>query len=247
MDNAGTLLPGLTPIMGLADTYTTGNRTQLATEINGATNDFVNNYWYTSNPVSNPLGLLSEVTQTGNSNGGDAVAAKTATFQYDRQGELTGVGRYQDATGSSADLVAQAAYGYDLDGNLLTLGYSGQGTSVLPSYTYTYDPLGNMATSWSTLDGSQAAATVAYASDSTGQLLSASGGSLPSSETYSYLCSGQPPGADFSAAIRCPGTEKRVGGAGGGASSPCSPARCGRKPGQDARRTASGWRFALSA
>jgi len=35
---------------------------------------------------------MSQETQTGNS--GNAVAAKTATFQYDRLGEFTAVGRY---------------------------------------------------------------------------------------------------------------------------------------------------------
>ena len=37
---------------------------------------------------------------------------------------------------------------------------------------------------------------------------------------------------------RMDGTEERVGGAGGGASSPCSPARCGRNSGRDAPRLA---------
>ncbi|NLS98224.1 MAG: RHS repeat protein, partial [Planctomycetaceae bacterium] len=41
---------------------------------------------------------------------------------------------------------------------------------------------------------------------------------------YDYLCPCQLAIADFSADSSCPGTEKRVGGAGGGDSSPCSPA-----------------------
>lgn len=73
---------------------------------------------------------------------------------------------------------------------------------------------------------------------------------------YEYLCPCQLAIADFSADSSCPGTEKRVGGAGGGDSSPCSPAGGGRNrarqqadgahPWQDARAAgleARAWRF----
>jgi hypothetical protein len=67
---------------------------------------------------------------------------------------------------------------------------------------------------------------------------------------YCYLCPCQLAGEVFLVvALLRAGTEERVGGAGGGASSPCSPARCGRKrnalrivtpdPWQDARPTGS--------
>ena len=87
-------IPGLDPVVTLNAQYTGGNRTQLAAAI-GETNDFVNNYQY-----EGIWGQMSQVTQTGNS--GNAVAAKTATFAYDRLGEFSGVGRYQYA-GTSAN------------------------------------------------------------------------------------------------------------------------------------------------
>jgi RHS repeat-associated protein len=127
---------------------------------------------------------MSQVTQTGN--GGDAVAAKTVTFAYDRLGEFTGISRYQNAD-ATANLVAQAAYGYDLNGNLTSLVYS-KANSTLPSYSWTYDSLGNMTSSSETL-GSIVDA-VSYTSDSTGQLLSATATSGPPSESYSYDSNG---------------------------------------------------------
>ena len=79
-------------------------------------------------------------------------------------------------------------------------------------------------------------------------------GSTP--QIYAYLCPCKLAIADFSADSSCPGTEKRVGGAGGGDSSPCSPAGGGRNrarrqaggahPWQDARAAgleARAWRF----
>ena len=149
-------IPGLAPTVTLASQYTNGDRTQLAASI-GSTNDFVNNYQY-----QGLLGEMSQVTQT--SNGGNAVAAKTATFQYDLQGELTGVDRYQNAD-ATANFVAQATYGYDAIGALTSLAYTDKYSNTLDSYTYSYDALGNMASSTNTFDG-----TVSYTSDATGQL-----------------------------------------------------------------------------
>ena len=76
-----------------------------------------------------------------------------------------------------------------------------------------------------------------YAYNSLGQMTSVQqtgdyGGNPITSKLvdFTYLCPCQLAGADFfrAAVLFGPGTEKRVGGAGGGASSPCSPARGGR-------------------
>ena len=75
--------------------------------------------------------------------------------------------------------VAQAAYGYDLNGNLTSLVYSNSG-STLPGYSWTYDPLGNMTSSNETLGG--IVDSVNYTSDSTGQLLTATATSGPPSD-----------------------------------------------------------------
>ena len=93
-----------------------------------------------------------------------------------------------------------------------------------------------------------------------GRLMASIGRHAPGKEgsrtDYAYLCPCQLAIADFSADSSCPGTEKRVGGAGGGDSSPCSPAGGGRNrarqqaggahPWQDARAAgleARAWRF----
>ena len=163
-DDAGNVLteaeqiPGLTPTITLSSQYAAGNRTQVAAAI-GGTNDFVNNYQYNS-----VLGQMSQVSQT--SNGANAVAAKTATFQYDLLGDFSAVSRYQNAD-SSANLVAQAAYGYDNAGRLTSLTYTDGNSATLLGYGWTFDPLGNISQETNTRDG-----TVNYTSDSTGQLLS---------------------------------------------------------------------------
>ena len=163
-DDAGDVLtetqqiPGLTPTITLASQYTAGNRTQLAVAI-GGTNDFVNNYEYNS-----LFGQMSQVSQT--SNGGNAVAAKTATFQYDLLGDFSNISRYQYAD-STANLVAQAAYGYDNAGRLTSLVYTDGSNATLVGYGWTFDLRGDISQETNTLDG-----TVSYVSDSTGQLLS---------------------------------------------------------------------------
>ena len=180
-------IPGLAPVVTLTSQYAAGNRTQLAAAV-GGTNDFVNNYQYTSISAQ-----MSQVSQTAN--GGDAVAAKAGTFQYDLAGELVGVGRYQNAD-ATQNLVALAAYGYDADGNLTSLVYS-NGASTLPSYSWTYDAAGNMLTASETLGS--IVDSVTYANDSTGQLLSATPSPLPPgegqgegapSESFSYDSNG---------------------------------------------------------
>jgi hypothetical protein len=64
--------------------------------------------------------------------------------------------------------------------------------------------------------------------------------------TFIYLCPCQLADVDFfrAALLFRPGTEKRVGGAGGGASSPCSPARGGRNRGTQQRSNGCVWQDA---
>ena len=136
-------------------------------------------------PVPERLGP-DEPGDANRHDGGDAVAAKTVTFAYDRLGEFTSISRYQNAD-ATANLVAQSTYGYDLNGNLTSLVYSNSG-STLPSYSWTYDPLGNMTSSNETLGS--IVDSVNYTSDSTGQLLTATATSGPPSESYTYDSNG---------------------------------------------------------
>jgi len=170
-------VPGLTPTVALSETYTNGDRTQVAAAI-GGTNDFVDNYTY-----AGPVAQMSEVTQS--SNGGNTVAPKAGTFNYDYLGEFTTVNRYN--TAGTSQLVAQASYGYDNVGNLTSLVYSLSG-STLPSYSWTYDQLGNMATASETLGA--IVNSVSYSNDSTGQLTNATGTGGPPTESFSYDANG---------------------------------------------------------
>jgi len=185
-------IPGLTPTVVLSSEYTAGNRTQLAAVLTTAgtpthTNyEFVNAYQYEFDQGTNIFSRMSRVSQSGVSGTNtstvtyDAVAAKSAAFEYNRAGEFTAVSRYADATAMT--LVAHADYEYDRQRNLTSLIYSKTG-SALPYYSWTFDPLGNMETATNNTDG-----TVDYTSDSTGQLLTATGG--PPNESYTYDANG---------------------------------------------------------
>ena len=172
------VIPGLAPTVTLSSQYAAGNRTQLAASIGGV-NDFVNNYQYNS-----VLGEMSRVTQE--SNGGDAVAAKTATFAYNNLGQFTTVNRYQNAD-ATANLVAAGTYTYNSAGELTSIDYADANQNTLDNFSWTYDALGDVATSSSTLDGPDG--TVTYTNDSTGQLTGASGGQA-ASESYVYDANG---------------------------------------------------------
>ena len=191
-------VPGLTPTVTLNESYTNGDRTQVAAAI-GSTNDFVNNYTY-----QGPLGQMSEVTQS--SNGGNTVAPKAATFAYDYLGEFTGVKRYN--TAGTSQLVVQAAYSYDNDGNLTSLVYKdGESTPVtLDSLAWTYDQLANVKTSSSSLDS---AGAVTFTNDSTGQIKAATGGPAPN-ESYAYDANGNRTNTGYSTGanneLLCDGT-----------------------------------------
>ena len=93
-----------------------------------------------------------------------------------------------------------------------------------------YDHAGRV---WKTLDPEGYAATRTY--DNLGRLVKVTqpdpdnGGNNPALVVeYAYLCMCQLGSVDVVGFFFRTGTEKRVGGAGGGASSPCSPARGGR-------------------
>ena len=175
-------IPGLTPTVTLNSQYTNGNRTQLSAVIgtpgSGANYDFVNNYQYDGH-----AGQMSSVTQQSydrtlsGSDTADVVAPKSADFAYNNLGEFTTVRRFADANthlpGTTTDLVASAAYGYNANGNMTSLTYTGQNSSVLPTYAWGYDSLGNMASSSETLG--TIVDSVSYTNDSTGQLTGATG------------------------------------------------------------------------
>jgi YD repeat-containing protein len=99
---------------------------------------------------------------------------------------------------------ATACYAYDLDGHLVqSTDYDGR------VIQYVYDNMGRETNEkWMPMSGQTAVDTM----------------------TFYYLCPCQLGGMDFfrAAVLFSPGREKRVGGPGGGASSPWSPAGGGR-------------------
>ena len=178
-------IPGLDPTVTLSDQYTNGGRTQLAANV-GGTDDFVNNYQYAFDATTNPLGEMSQVTQSGD--GGNAVADKTATFQWDQSSELTGLGRYQNGD-ATANLVAFAGYGYNSAGELTSLAYTDHYSATLDAYVWTYSPLGDIASSTNSFDG-----TVSYTSDAAGQY--ATSDNAPLNESYTLDANGNRETAD---------------------------------------------------
>lgn len=91
--------------------------------------------------VWDALGRLTSVTQTSQY-GGNSVAAKLATYQYDAASQLTDLRRYSSTSASSMYLEVHSRMGYDGAGRLQSLTHakseiaSGQmwnGTSTLPT------------------------------------------------------------------------------------------------------------------
>ncbi|MHB9066980.1 MAG: hypothetical protein ACYC4B_24620, partial [Pirellulaceae bacterium] len=71
--------------------------TIVGSSVSGGIKEFVNQY------VHDAVGRLTSVTQTSQS-GGNSVAAKLATFQYDVASELTDLRRYSATTANATYL-----------------------------------------------------------------------------------------------------------------------------------------------
>jgi RHS repeat-associated protein len=146
-----------------------GQRTSLTTNL-GLTADLANAYLFDA------LGRLTQVQQS--SNGGNAVAAKQVNFAYNADGQVTGLSRYSDTSGSN--LVASTAYGYDQDSRLTSLVHTLGAPSTQLTYGLGYDA-NSQITTLTTPDGTS---DLGY--DNNGQL---TGASL-TSESYSYDANG---------------------------------------------------------
>jgi YD repeat-containing protein len=171
------------------------------------------NYWHDAN------GNETALTDPDNNQ---------TTWQYDGLGNMV---LQTNPIDVSADVPATDQYDYDAAGELVQ-SIDGDGRAI----TYSYDGIGReTGENWyGSVDSSgvpqgSATETISYTYNSAGLLYTASDANA--TYTYTYLCPCQLAGVDFfrAAVLFSPGREKRVGGAGGGASSPCSPARGGRK------------------
>ncbi|MHB0961179.1 MAG: RHS repeat domain-containing protein [Pirellulaceae bacterium] len=175
----------------------------VGSSISGGIKDFVNQY------AHDALGRLTSLTQTGQS-GGNSVAPKLATFQYDAASQLTDLRRYSSTSAYATYLEVHSRFGYDGAGRLQSITHAkaeiaaGQlwnGTSSLPSslqggnllagYFLAYDQ-DNRLTGWSSYAD---AFKTTYAYDNrdqvTGATHTAIGGltlprALPAVESYAF-------------------------------------------------------------
>ena len=163
-----------------------------------------------------------------------------STTSYDSLGEVYQSGDYLVAAGV-AGTAQTTNYSYDADGNQAALTDPDGNTT-----SWQYDGLGQMTVQTSPIVINEVHVTDQYEYNAAGELtekIDADGRAI----VYGYLCPCQLAGADFFrvAVLFGPGTEKRVGGAGGGASSPCSPARGGRNRRTQQHSNGGGWQDAL--
>ena len=177
------------------------------TSISGGIGDLVNQYAW------DDLGRMTSVTQTAQS-GGNAVADKLATFQYDTASELTDLRRYSATSANSNNLEVHSRWTYDQAGRLQsithakseiagtehwdgtsTLPTSLQGGALLAGYYLQYDQA-NRLTGWSSYYD---AFKTTYSYDTRDQLTGATHAAiagltppaaLPAAESYSFDTTG---------------------------------------------------------
>ncbi len=104
-----------------------------------------------------------------------------ATYSYDDTNQLTGVDRPVGQTDES--------YGYDLNGNRNTTGYTVSGGNTMtasPGYTYTYDAEGNTSAKTETATGKVTTYSYDHRNRLTGVTQKNSGGSVIMQATYTY-------------------------------------------------------------
>jgi YD repeat-containing protein len=122
VDNAGT--PGSPHVVLTVGYDANGNRTSFATSINGVW-QFSNVYAY------DPLDRMTTITQSTAGGGVD----KQVTYQYDKAGNRTTIGRTANAGGTLS--IADTTLSYDNDDKLLSMTHSRGGTTIA-GYGWTY-------------------------------------------------------------------------------------------------------------
>ena len=188
-DNDGNTLSTTASYAGLSSNVTlqqvydgNGYMTDLYAYV-GGTADFHNSYTYDND--GNVLSITQQAN-AGNAGGyqgytgfNSAISPKYVSLSYDYDGNMTGVSRYAGLS-ASGGLVATSTYGYDHDGNLLSLAETDASGSTLPTYTWQYDADNRVVQSGSSYTGD---GTVTYGYDAASQLTSASYSSPPSGLT----------------------------------------------------------------
>ncbi len=165
-------LDGLTPDVAFDQTYDSlGNRTEVAVAV-GSTLDYVNDATYDA------LSRLVELSQSSQS-GGNSVAEKLVTFDYDDTGLFSQLARYADL--AATELVALTDYTFDTAGQLTELSHNGGGLATDIDYTLTYAD--SLLAAVTLVDG-----TMDFSYDGVGQLTGVdyTGTGLPDDDAYTY-------------------------------------------------------------
>ncbi|WP_337175134.1 RHS repeat-associated core domain-containing protein [Paludisphaera sp.] len=128
--------------------------------------------------TTTPLAAYAYVYDNANRLASETNAEGTVTYTYDDTSQLTG------ATGSRSE-----SYGYDLNGNRNTTGYTtgaGNKLAVSPGTTYGYDAEGNLTTKTETTTGQVTTYSYDHRNRMTGTTQRSSGGTVLMQATYTY-------------------------------------------------------------
>jgi RHS repeat-associated protein len=158
-DNAGT--PGV-PQVALTYGYDAAGNTTSVTDNLGAT----------VNSTYDARDLLTSRTWQG-----AGLASVRVDFSHDADGNLTGVDRFADLTGTQK--VGDTQYTYDPVGRVTLLQHTDATGSVLAAYSHTYDDAGQL------LHQADHGQTVDYTYDKAGQLTGVISSAQPA-ESYTY-------------------------------------------------------------
>ena len=148
-------ITGLTPSVGLEQTFdAAGHRTEAAFAF-GVTDDMVNTYTFDN------LGRMTRIEQSSQQ-GGNAVASKRVDFAYDAASQWQTITRYNNLAGTQ--LVARGTYTFDAASRLIGLTYA-KGETTLVDHDWSFDAANRITQYVNSIDG-----TADYTNDDTGPI-----------------------------------------------------------------------------
>ena len=170
LSSLNTTVGGFVPDIVLTYTYDpNGNRTSLSDNQGGTVS-----YTY------NALNQLTSETQSGT-----GVDPARADFSYDNAGNITGLTRYSDTSGT--DEVLATAYTYDNANNLTGISDQLPDSTVVASYAYTLDPANLLTEEVHTWNSGSSTDTIDYTYTDNNQLTGVThSNSSFADESFSY-------------------------------------------------------------
>ena len=174
LSSLNTTVGGFVPDIVLTYTYDpNGNRTSLSDNQGGTVS-----YTY------NALNQLTSESQSGT-----GVDPELVDFSYDNAGNMTGLTRYSDTSGT--DEVLSTAYTYDNANNLTGISEQLPDSTVVTSYAYTLDPAGLLTEEVHTWDDGSSTDTTDYSYTDNDQLTGVThSNSSFANESFSYDSNG---------------------------------------------------------